>query len=250
MGSDVVLDSQPGEGATFSFAITVPVADEADVLPPASISAPFGYDGPVRTVLVVDDVVENRHFLQDLLTSMGFDVLLAEGVRDALAQARDVRVDAAIVDQHLLDGDGWQVLDELKAADPDRPVILLSGTPAQPPEARASPWAFDASLLKPLQMDKLTRVLGERLNLVWHAERPTAAPLPAPAQSPVGPVTAADLATLRRAAHEGSPFEVEEWIERRRHLREERDFLNQLSPLVADARLPAIVSLVDRRIAG
>ncbi len=250
MGSDVVLESQPGEGATFSFAITVPVADEADVLPPASISGPFGYDGPVRTVLVVDDVVENRNFLQDLLTSTGFDVLLAAGVRDALAQARDFRVDAAIVDQFLLDGDGWQLLDGLKAADPDRPVILLSGTPAQPPEARASPWAFDACLLKPLQMDEFTRVLGERLNLVWQAERAAATALPSPAQAPVGPVTAADLSTLRRAAHEGSLFEVEDWIERRRHLREERDFLNQLAPLVADARLPAIVSLVDRRIAA
>jgi signal transduction histidine kinase/CheY-like chemotaxis protein len=250
MGSDVVLDSQPGKGATFSFAITVPVADEADVLPPAALSAPFGYDGPVRTLLVVDDVAENRNFLQDLLTSMGFDVLLAAGVRDALAQARDVRVDAAIVDQYLQDGDGWQVLDALKAADPDRPVILLSGTPAQPPAARSSPWAFDACLLKPLELEAFTQVLGERLHLVWHAERATAPPSPAPAQSPVGPVTTADLAILRRAAHEGSLFEVEDWIERRRHLREEREFLNQLAPLVADARLPAIVSLVDRRIAA
>jgi CheY-like chemotaxis protein len=157
-------------------------------------------------------------------------------------------VDAAIVDQYLLDGDGWKVLDGLKAMDPDRPVILLSGTPAQPPADRASPWAFDACLLKPLQMEAFTQVLGERLNLVWHAERATA-PSPAPVQPPVGPVTAADLAILRRAAHEGSLFEVEDWIERRRHLREERDFLNQLAPLVADARLPAIVSLVDRRIA-
>jgi DNA-binding NtrC family response regulator len=159
-------------------------------------------------------------------------------------------VDAAIVDQYLQDGDGWQVLDGLKAADPERPVILLSGTPAQPPAARASTWAFDGTLLKPLQMEEFTRVLGERLNLAWQAERATATSSPAPAQPPVGPVTAVDLATLRRAAHEGSLFEVEEWIERRQHLREERDFLNQLAPLVADARLPAIVSLVDRRIAA
>lgn len=249
MGSDVVLESEPGKGTTFSFAITVPLADEADVLPPATISAPFGYDGPVRTVLVVDDVAENRQFMQDLLTSMGFDVLMAAGVRDALAQAQDAQVDAAIVDQYLQDGDGWEVLDGLKAADPDRPVILLSGTLAQPPAARTSPRTFDACLLKPLQMEELTQVLGDRMHLAWHTERATAPPSPILEQSAMGPVTPADLAILHRAANEGSLFEVEDWIERRRHLPEEREFLEQLTPLIADAQLPAIASLVARRIA-
>lgn len=250
MGSDLLLDSRPGAGATFTFVLRVPVAEEAEVLPSATFSAPFGYEGRVRTLLVVDDVAENRTFMQDLLTGMGFDVVLAVGVAEALAQPRDCPLDGAIVDQYLDDGDGWQVLDGLKARHPNLPVILLSATPARPPPHRRSPWAFDAHLLKPLHIDEFTRVLGGRLLLTWRTERTAPLPPPAATLPPARPMTRADLLVLRQAAHEGSLFEVEDWIERWQQRPEEQGFLDQLAPLLAATRLSAVVGLVDERLGG
>jgi signal transduction histidine kinase/DNA-binding NarL/FixJ family response regulator len=257
MGGELSLKSRPGEGATFSFILTVPLADESEVPPPATLAAPFGYEGSVRTLLVVDDVPENRVFLQDLLTGMGFDCLLAEGVSRALRLAEEHRLDAAIVDQYLGDGDGWEILAGLKSSCPALPVILLSATPADPSRRQSSAWSFDAELLKPLRIEALTRVLGEGLHLVWQTQRrvastpPSPSPAPAPASAPAaGPMTMADLLTLRQAAHEGSLFEVEDWIDLRRDRPEERTFVDQLSVMAADAQLGAIVRLVDQRMAA
>ena len=159
-------------------------------------------------------------------------------------------MDAAIVDQYLLDGNGWQVLDALKASRPTLPVIQLSATPAQPLASRASHWTFDAHLLKPLRIETFTQVLGERLGLVWQTQRAAGAPPPLPQAPPGAAVTAADLQILRQAAHEGRWFEVEDWIAQWRQCPQEQEFLDQLAPLAAAARLSAIVGLVDRRLAA
>jgi signal transduction histidine kinase/ActR/RegA family two-component response regulator len=248
MGGELRVDSVLGQGATFTVRLSAAVAQEADVLPAATFRAPFGYEGPVRTLLVVDDVAENRVFLQDLLTGMDFDVVLASGVADGREALAATPVDGVIVDQYLLDGDGWELLDAAKTRNPALPVILLSAAPPAPPADRASAWTFDAELLKPVKIAQLTQALGARLGLAWHDE--TAAP-PAPAavqQPPAEPVAMADLQSLRQAAHEGRLFEVEDWIECRRQRPEEREFLERLVPLVAVGRLAAVVDLVDRRL--
>ena len=250
MGGELLLESQPGAGALFHFTLNVPLAKEADVLPAATLTAPYGYNGPVCTLLVVDDVVENRMFMQDLLTGMGFDVRVAADLTDALEEARSCRLDGAIVDQYLISSSGWDILDALKAIHSDLPVILLSAAPGAPPATRTSPWQFDAQLLKPLRVEELTQLLGRLLNLVWrfsNADQPTSVVLQT---LPSGPLGREDLLNLRQMADEGSLFEVEDWIEQWQNRPEERDFLEQITPLLATARLSAIVRLVDQRLAA
>jgi len=250
MGGELRVESALGHGAAFAFSLSVPIARESEVLPPAIWRAPRGYAGPVRTLLVVDDVAENRLYLQDLLTAMGFDVLLADGVQEARTACEAAPVDGAIVDQYLLDGDGWQILDNLKSAHPALPVILLSAAPPKQPAHRHSPWTFDAELLKPVRTEDLARVLGARLKLDWRTEQSAPLPQAAPPRPPAGPMTAADLQVLRQAAHEGRLFDVEDWIELWLQRPEEQDFLDQLAPWVAAAALPTIVAIVDQRLKG
>ncbi len=61
-------------------------------------------------------------------------------------------------------------------------------------------------------------------------------------------MTRDDLYALRQMAHEGSLFEVEDWVEKWQHRTEERDFLERITPLIATARLSAVVQVVDRRL--
>ena len=243
-----MLQSQSGAGADFNFSLVVPRAHEADVLPTANFSAPYGYYGPVLTLLIVDDVAENRMFMQDMLTGMGFDVVMAEDIAEALSEAFKYPLSGAIVDQYLPSGSGWEILDALKIMTPELPVILLSAAPGSPPVTRQADWQFDAQLLKPIRVDELTQTLGRLLNLVWrfnNDEHETAIVLE---QLPTNPMGYDDLRALRQMAYEGSLFEVEDWIEKWQHRPEERNFIEQLIPLVATARLSAIVQLVDRRL--
>lgn len=248
MGGDLKVFSVPDQGATFYFSLLVPVAAESDVLPPTTFNAPLGYDGSVRSLLVVDDVEENRFYLQDLLTGMGFDVVLAESVEGALNITDKVLVDAAIVDQYLLDGNGWQILDVLKQRNPLLPVILVSAAPARPPADRRSTFRFDSELLKPIRIEALTSVLEKLLGLVFRYEGRV---LSGPAPKRIiknGPLTIDDLKLLRKAAHEGSLFEVEDWLEQWQSCNFEEEFLEQLEVLVVAVKLRAIVDLVDWRL--
>lgn len=248
MSGTLQVESNPGRGATFTLSFLTRWADESEALLPVTHDVPLGYEGPPRTILIVDRLESNLGYLQDLLTSMGFDVVTATTADEALRCATYDPPDAAFVEQHLVLGDGWQVLDGLKNLNPKLPVILLSTRPAQPPPSRSSAWDFDAKVLKPAHGEALAAVLEQRLHLTWlHDTHPDGQQTSNPLQ-PSEAIYTADLMALRQAAHAGSLFEVEEWIERWRQHPGEHEFLKQLMPLVKGAKWMAVIQLVDSRL--
>jgi two-component system, NtrC family, response regulator AtoC len=78
-----------------------------------------------ETILVIDDESLIRRTIARRLTSAGFEVLEAEDGRQAIERAA-CGVDLAILDFRLPDMDGLAVLKQIKQADPDILVILLT----------------------------------------------------------------------------------------------------------------------------
>src|SRR6056297_695293 len=92
-----------------------------------------------RTVLVADDDEITRQVLSTVLDLEEFEVQLAEGGEEALAQVRRSRPDAVVLDHVMPGRSGLEVLAELRADEDlaDPPVILLtaaqdSALPADP----------------------------------------------------------------------------------------------------------------------
>ena len=77
-------------------------------------------------VLVVDDEKLIRFTLRERLAEEGYVVYEAADVAEGLKMLERHRVDLAILDHKLPDGDGFELMTSVKAMTPDVPVILMT----------------------------------------------------------------------------------------------------------------------------
>jgi len=130
--------------------------------------------GPSRTVecsldvLVVDDDEGVRNTIVDILTLAGFTVAASASAAEAVAAQLAEPARVAVVDYRLPDTTGLELATRLKQADPDLPVIVLTGN-ASLETAVAAVGTVDEYLTKPvppLRLLQTVRVGLERRRLV------------------------------------------------------------------------------------
>jgi two-component system, sensor histidine kinase len=112
-------------------------------------------------VLVIEDNADGRFSLGLLLERLGCQVALAEDGVEGVVQALSERPQLAVVDIGLPHLDGYQVARLLRAAFGDQ-ILLIAHTAYGRPEdqQRAYKAGFDAYLLKPLVLQRLTEYLA------------------------------------------------------------------------------------------
>ncbi len=94
----------------------------------------------------MDDRVSSLEVRRALLTTVGYDVLIASDPPSALAITHKVEVNLVILDYNFPGQmSGEELAHELRAANPDLPLIMLSGVPNLPESATAS---VDVSMMK------------------------------------------------------------------------------------------------------
>jgi DNA-binding response OmpR family regulator len=121
-----------------------------------------------KKILVVDDDPEMRLALQLRLTANHYDVIFAADGVASIAEARKHVPDLMILDLGLPAGDGFSVLERLKANESlsSIPVIVLSGRDRVGNWDRALKAGAKTFLQKPVANDKLLAVI--RLVLSEH----------------------------------------------------------------------------------
>ncbi|TPG48566.1 hybrid sensor histidine kinase/response regulator [Rhodanobacter glycinis] len=160
MGGTLRMEDASGGGSRFAFELALPIADEEAIETGGEVPT-VAVDGAGRTVLVVDDQLQNRELLCDLLDGFGFVALAAADGHVALHLLRERNVDLVVTDQCMDGLDGWGLLAAVRAQWPRLPVLLYSAAPPRRPEGAESALAFDACLLKPLQPDALLSQIAE-----------------------------------------------------------------------------------------
>jgi two-component system, OmpR family, KDP operon response regulator KdpE len=105
-------------------------------------------------VLVVDDEPQILRALRTALRAHGHEVFVASTVEDALAEAARSQPELVILDLALPDGDGTDVVRELRRWS-DVPVIVLSVREAQASKVAALDAGADDYVTKPFGLDEL-----------------------------------------------------------------------------------------------
>jgi DNA-binding NtrC family response regulator len=117
-----------------------------------------------RRVLVVDDQDSMRVLLQDMLEVIGYGVVLAEGGEQALALLEEDRFDLVLSDLNMPGMDGTALLRAVKAANPELPVVIITGYGTFHTEKRVMKEGADGYISKPCTLSKIQKTLSSILN--------------------------------------------------------------------------------------
>jgi signal transduction histidine kinase/CheY-like chemotaxis protein/purine-cytosine permease-like protein len=167
MGGDLVLKSQVGVGTTVHLKLYLPTVRPRSVQPYNEMPI-IGYEGPVKTVLVVDDETAHRGLVEDVLAPLGFDVLLAADGAACLRIAADRRPDLFLLDISMPGMNGWELAERLRQAGFTRePIVMISADASELIGSERASSPHDSYLIKPIRIAELLRTLKQLLDLTW-----------------------------------------------------------------------------------
>jgi DNA-binding NtrC family response regulator len=117
----------------------------------------------LNTILIVDDEPETRKLLATILEDAGYVVEAAEDGKEALNLSKKTPFDMALIDIELPDMKGTQLLALLKKNQPKLVRVIITGHPSVENAITALNEKADAYVLKPINPEKLLRLLKSRL---------------------------------------------------------------------------------------
>jgi signal transduction histidine kinase len=169
MGGDIRVESAPGAGSRFWFDLRLPRPRRRVPAAQARRACIAGYDGPPRTILIVDDAPANRDIAATALAMAGFRTLQAGDGLEAIEKAHAEKPDLVLMDLVMPEMDGLDATRTLKTtpALAGTPVIAVSASSYPNDRLRALEAGADAFLPKPLDFDEVFAQVSAALNLSW-----------------------------------------------------------------------------------
>ena len=129
-----------------------------------------GNANALLSLLIVDDEEVTRWSLREFFEKRGHAVVEADSVAAARRAAGGARIDAAIVDYQLPDGDGLEVLSALRATDASLPVVILTAYGSIDLAVRAIKEGADQFLIKPADLPTLAIILQRLIDQRRHRQ--------------------------------------------------------------------------------
>jgi len=165
MGGTIDVSSVVGEGTRFT--ITLPAAERSELV--TATASDLGTVGPTATVLYIEDNTSNTALVESAL-SLRPHIRFISAVQGQLGLelAREHQPDLVLLDLHLPDIPGEEVLRELRADERTAriPVVVISADATRATIQRLFSAGAAAFLTKPLDvqefLDTLERLLPAR----------------------------------------------------------------------------------------
>jgi CheY-like chemotaxis protein len=168
MGGAIGVESSPGEGSTFFLVLRVsdPDARVEEAPPPVGpevLAEVLRRTDPTpRRILYIEDNEQSRTLMERITAAHGgLELTTASTAGEGLATARATSPDAILLDLHLPDGSGDDVMASLQRDPSTRgtPVIVLTADATPKRRARLTESGAVAYLTKPVDLSELFAAL-------------------------------------------------------------------------------------------
>ena len=115
------------------------------------------------TVLVVEDDIDNLELLSSHLESEGAVTVAAASISAALELTGNRRVDVALCDLQLMDGDGCELVQKLRARAgwETLPAVALTGHSGAKWRQKAADCGFHRYAVKPFSLEQIVEWVVE-----------------------------------------------------------------------------------------
>ena len=115
----------------------------------------------IRNVLIVEDDVEFRVLLTEIVEALGYNPMSVSDAETAVKQIESHRPDAVITDYKLPSMSGEDLVRRIKVSHADLPVVLITGYAPSISGREFADGAADAFLMKPFRIDRIGTILKE-----------------------------------------------------------------------------------------
>ncbi len=161
-GTVTASSAGPGRGSTFVVRLPLTQARPRQAAPPPPVLP----ESTNTRIVLVEDNADARGMLKALLELDGYQVVAEEDGRRGVAAILRERPDVALVDIGLPELDGYGVARQIRGSSAGYGVYLvaLTGYGQEKDHAAIMEAGFDEHLVKPVDMDDLTRVLTRPRN--------------------------------------------------------------------------------------
>ncbi|MGE0051283.1 MAG: response regulator [Arcobacter sp.] len=169
MGGNIYLKSQVGVGSEFYFSINYEKANEEELSKENNAKNIVGIKNEnfTKTILVVDDIKENRDLITLLLNSYGFKTLEATSGKEALDVFENEKLDLIFMDILMEGMDGLETMQNIRASKngKDIPIIALSANVFEEDKKEALKNGANDFLAKPVEEKEILLILEKYLHI-------------------------------------------------------------------------------------
>ncbi len=158
----IFLDSIKDKGTTFHlyFPVTYEPLPEKKVRPALPLK-----NGNGESILVVDDVKEQRDIASTILTMLGYSVAVKSNGEEALDYIKEHPADLVLLDMIMPKGmDGLDTFRKIHAIKPEQKVLIISGYSETDRLKKALELGAGAYLKKPYLMETVAYAVREELD--------------------------------------------------------------------------------------
>lgn len=167
MDGEVSVESEPGIGSTFTFDITLAIADDL-ITSPTTPPKRQELLRPDARILVAEDNKANQLVIREMFKRVGLSIDIAENGKHAVSMVQEYQYDLIFMDISMPEMDGMEACQAIRHLEDEHtanlPIIALTAHSLAGDKEKFLASGMDDYLSKPLRLSQLIEKINLFLN--------------------------------------------------------------------------------------